>query len=731
MNAEKRKGYYSAIFFSLVVLIIGLVMLRNIFIDIRTQTINNNKKQINYMVSASEKALHLFVYNILDDLHYLSQIRHIAQNNKMQQQIINLFYRNHRNDKQRNYIYAVSRIDTNGYIVASAPDKKVIGVNVKNQKHNNWALKHRKPLVSDVFKTVQGEYAIAVVFPVFYEKKFQGLISVLVPFDFFARSFLLDLKFGENSKTYLIQKDGTILFSENSDEIGESFFEIPQCLACEPVTDLFSTKGTHFREFQLADNSDKEAFVYYKTINVPQNEWKLLIYIPATSMLLTLNKLSSEFITVELFVIFSTLLAFVTYNIRARRLTAQLIEKEHIFKVVSDKTMQLAFEFEIAKDILKWFGNSEEIIGYTREEISFVKQNDFIKLIHPDDRNLFTHTVRDAVEQKKSHFEIDFRLRHKHGKYIYVHAEAGIIVKKGKPYKLVGSLKDITFKKIQEEELRRYKEQLEELVEERTAALQETLDALKSEVEERKEKEKQLEIAKRKVEAANKLKSEFLAQMSHEIRTPINVIISYTSLLQVELENELDPDLKEAFHAISTAGDRIIRTVELILNMTDLQTGSFEPHFQEWDVYNQILRRVFLEYLPKAKDKNLALILNEPKGDTNVTVDEFSVRNILSNIVDNAIKYTDKGHVAINTYRNEENKLVIEISDTGIGIDEEYLPFLFEAFSQEQQGYTRKFEGNGLGLALVKQYCEINNIDIKVKSKKGEGTAFILTFNNA
>jgi signal transduction histidine kinase len=294
----------------------------------------------------------------------------------------------------------------------------------------------------------------------------------------------------------------------------------------------------------------------------------------------------------------------------------------------------------------------------------------------------------------------------------------------------VGSIKDVTFKKIQQEELKRYKEQLEELVRDRTKELVTVLNKLREEIEERKAKEKELEFTKQKVEAANILKSEFLEQMSHEIRTPINAIISYSSLLQVELEDKVDAEMKEAFQAISKAGDRIIRTVELILNMADLQTGSFEPHYQKWDVYNQILRRVFWEYAPKARSKGLALILEEPQGDTVTVADEFSLKHIFSNLIDNAIKYTDEGKVEIRTYRNENQKLVIEISDTGIGIDEEYLSSIFEPFSQEDHGYTRKFEGNGLGMALVKAYCDINNIDIKIETKKGVGTTFILTFTD-
>jgi len=96
--------------------------------------------------------------------------------------------------------------------------------------------------------------------------------------------------------------------------------------------------------------------------------------------------------------------------------------------------------------------------------------------------------------------------------------------------------------------------------------------------------------------------------------------------------------------------------------------------------------------------------------------------------VDNAIKYTPRGKINISVYRDQNARLITEVSDTGIGIGEEYLDDLFTPFSQEDMGYTRKYEGNGIGLTLVKKYCELNNANIEVESKKGEGSTFKVVF---
>jgi signal transduction histidine kinase len=110
-----------------------------------------------------------------------------------------------------------------------------------------------------------------------------------------------------------------------------------------------------------------------------------------------------------------------------------------------------------------------------------------------------------------------------------------------------------------------------------------------------------------------------------------------------------------------------------------------------------------------------------------VNADEYTITQIFDNLLGNAVKYTLEGEIEINVKRNKRS-IRIEISDTGIGISKEYLPNLFQPFTQEEQGYTRKFEGTGLGLALVKKYCDLNNAEIECESEKGKGTMFRITF---
>lgn len=239
-----------------------------------------------------------------------------------------------------------------------------------------------------------------------------------------------------------------------------------------------------------------------------------------------------------------------------------------------------------------------------------------------------------------------------------------------------------------------------------------------------------LKIAKENAEKSDRLKSDFLAQMSHEIRTPINTILNYTSLLQMEFEDNVSEENAGSFKAIQKSAQRLIRTIDLILNISDVEAGTYEPVFENIDILAKILDPIVGEFHPAAANKKLYLTLKYPQDEKCCIsyIDSYTVYQAISNLVDNAIKYTDSGGIDIIVEELEKNFL-IKISDTGIGISDEYLPHLFEKFSQEESGYSRKYEGNGLGLSLVKKYCEINNINISVESKKGLGTTFILDFN--
>ncbi len=318
--------------------------------------------------------------------------------------------------------------------------------------------------------------------------------------------------------------------------------------------------------------------------------------------------------------------------------------------------------------------------------------NEFVKIkakdvyFDPNDREMFLR----ELNMKEKVFGFETRYKRVDGSLIYIRESARLVRNDNDKIAYIeGTIEDITEKKLVE------------------LALIE---------------------AKERAEKSDKLKSEFLAQISHEIRTPLNVILNFSGILKEELEDKLDDDLKDSFNVIDTEGKRITRTVELILNMSELQTGNYSFKSNKFDLFEKTLSNLYKSFKYVAEQKNIELNMDNRIGEAIINADEYSVNQIFNHLIDNGIKYTSKGKVDIIVNRDINNRIFVDVADTGIGIDEEYMQMMFTPFTKEEVGYTRNFEGNGLGLALVKKYCELNHAEIKVVSQKGKGSTFRVTF---
>ena len=239
--------------------------------------------------------------------------------------------------------------------------------------------------------------------------------------------------------------------------------------------------------------------------------------------------------------------------------------------------------------------------------------------------------------------------------------------------------------------------------------------------------QRDLLIAKERAEESDMMKSAFLAQMSHEIRTPLNVILAASSIFEEEMRIHLDEDSRQVVDSVKSAGKRLMRTIDLILNMSAVQTGKYEPQFEVL-MLNDELKNMVEEFRPLCLEKKIGLKFQTHLDDAKVEADRYTFEQIFQNLISNAIKYTKQGQVDVVVFKTD--KFFVEIKDTGIGMSKEYLEKLFIPFSQEVVGQKREFEGNGLGLALVKKYVEINKASIKVESEKNKGSTFTVIFNN-
>jgi PAS domain S-box-containing protein len=246
---------------------------------------------------------------------------------------------------------------------------------------------------------------------------------------------------------------------------------------------------------------------------------------------------------------------------------------------------------------------------------------------------------------------------------------------------------------------------------------------------ERKQIESELIQAKKDAENSNRLKTEFLAQMSHEIRTPLNIVVNYAHLLEDELKSSNNESVNSAITAIGNASDRIVRTVDLVLNMSEIQLGIYESDPREFDLYADVMQKLIMKYKKKAEEKGLEFNVVNKIKETKIIADEYSIEEIFSNLLDNAIKFTESGLIEIIITGDKYNRIQVEVVDTGIGIDRNYIKHLYEPFTQELHGYSRKYEGNGLGLSVVKKFCDLNKATIQVDTEKNVGTTFRVILN--
>jgi PAS domain S-box-containing protein len=240
-------------------------------------------------------------------------------------------------------------------------------------------------------------------------------------------------------------------------------------------------------------------------------------------------------------------------------------------------------------------------------------------------------------------------------------------------------------------------------------------------ITQRKKNEELLIREKEAAESADKLKSAFLATMSHELRTPLNSIIGFSGILLQGKAGPLTEEQKKQLGMIQSSGNHLLSLINDILDLSKIEAGQVSPKLEILNL-NEILEEIIKLTTPLAKNKGDSLILNSQES-LEIITDRLRLRQIIFNLVDNAIKFTNKGFITINCNK-EEKFAVIEVSDTGIGIKEEDQKKLFKPFIQIESYLARKHYGSGLGLSICKKLVELLGGTINVNSEQGKGSTF-------
>ncbi len=680
------------IILALLIVVAGVLFLM-LYLEVKNETIKQaNNEQIVYAKQASNSVSAYF-----DDIHFslnfLVKDENIIEFDEKGAQKIKDFYLGN-----SNLLNAVTLTDSTGKMVYTYPyNKSAIGKDISYQEHVKNLLTGKKPVLSQVFYALQGYNAIAYYVPVINNGKFLGGIGTLIKFDDFTKKYLQDIRIKENGFAWIINQTGTILYHPDEDLIekqADSIFQFDKSFL--QLISFAKSGNSGAARHKLALNGKETTMQSaYFPVSIADNNWTIIVSTPQDEILKTMQGFLLKWFILAMLMLFGILI-FTYFSIKARSIIkeevrrkkaeAELIASEKKFRKLVEISPNGILLLDLKGKIQACNNRTLQILKVTDPKL--VEGNYISDYFSENDKQAVKENISKIISNSEEIHTYEYEI--KSNGHISSPVEfSGAVIENfdGTPIGISAILKDIT---------------------------------------ERKKVESALRLAKRNAERSDKLKSEFLAQMSHEIRSPINSILSFTSLIKDEVKDQLSGDLTTSFSIIENAGKRIIRTIDLILNMSEIQTGTFQAHLKDVFIFKDVLNKIYPEFKHVANENGLEFYLKNHTGKSDICVygDEYTIGQIFNNLVNNAVKYTESGKVEIIVSYNEDADLVISICDTGIGISKEYLPNIFKPFTQEEQGYTRKFEGNGLGLALVKKYCEINKIDINVESEKGTGSVF-------
>ena len=333
------------------------------------------------------------------------------------------------------------------------------------------------------------------------------------------------------------------------------------------------------------------------------------------------------------------------------------------------------------------------LTGYKLEELMPFSMEAWVKMIHPEDLTHSTQIMEKHFDGLVEQYECELRVKHKQGHWVWV-LDTGQLVERdenGLPKRMIGTLLDIS---------------------------------------ERKKNEQKLQLAKEIAENANKTKSEFLANMSHEIRTPMNGVLGMTELL---LDTHLDEQQSNQAQTIKRSAESLLTIINDILDFSKIEAGKLDLEILDFDL-GLLIEDVAETFAMRAQEKQLEFICSlNPAIPHWYKGDPGRIRQILTNLIGNAIKFTSQGEVAVRyeliQTESEVQVLRFTIKDTGIGLSQQQQSKLFQKFNQADNSTTRKFGGTGLGLAISKQLVELMGGEIGIESELGKGCIFWFTLN--
>jgi signal transduction histidine kinase/ActR/RegA family two-component response regulator len=380
------------------------------------------------------------------------------------------------------------------------------------------------------------------------------------------------------------------------------------------------------------------------------------------------------------------------------RLQEQLKESEELLRCALKGGKFGVWDWNIKTDNLNDPYLFKVFLGYNDSDEVKKTIDYFFSKIHPDD----VSSVKEKLDRhvKGEEYVVEYRMKCKDNEYKWIRSKGKIHSwsEDGSPLRMIGTNEDITDKKLIEKELQ--------------------------------DKCIQLKKLKEVAEDANKAKSKFLANMSHEIRTPMNGIYAILQLLQ---STNLDNNQIRYVDLISESLNNLNEIIDDILDLAKIESGKITLYEESFNLGNTI-KSIYNNLLVTGNSQGLEISYYlDPNIDFEIISDELKLKQIINNLISNALKFTSKGYISFRTKMLSNNtdfaKIEFKIKDTGIGIKDELKDKLFQSFSQGDISTSKKFKGTGLGLIISKQLAELLNGEITYESTLGQGSTFKFTCN--
>jgi PAS domain S-box-containing protein len=396
----------------------------------------------------------------------------------------------------------------------------------------------------------------------------------------------------------------------------------------------------------------------------------------------------------------------------------ELEKSEHTYRSIFEQNAVGIAHMAPDATLLRANSRFAAIIGRDMQSIYNV---DFKSITHPDDQKLDRRYIIKALKNEIDDFSFEKRYIKPDNSIVWVKLYGKVIRDNANKlqYAII-AISDITQQKEVQAELKGQKEKYYKLY---SQYLEQNRE-LKNYVHQLEEANKNLKTAKERAEESNRLKTAFLTNMSHEIRTPMNGILGFTDMLK---NSDLANDLSQRYtELISQSGHRLLNVIDSLIDMSKIEAGINEINLEEIDIIEHIAK-IAANFEQKTTEKGLQLIKNyDSKHVKSIVTDPLKLEQILTNVLDNALKFTKKGSIKISI-DTSDSSVLISVTDTGFGIESEYQQVIFERFRQAPANSYSVNEGAGLGLAVAKGLTLQLNGEIWVESIKNEGSTFYIS----